>query len=59
MLSAGNNDEKLGEFCIDMLMIAKYFERIGDHATNISEWVIFSLTGEHVHGQLIPEEQTQ
>ncbi|MBP3310007.1 MAG: phosphate transport system regulatory protein PhoU, partial [Ruminococcus sp.] len=28
-------------------MIAKYFERIGDHATNIAEWVIFSVTGEH------------
>ncbi|MBQ8903592.1 MAG: phosphate transport system regulatory protein PhoU, partial [Oscillospiraceae bacterium] len=30
-----------------LLMIAKYFERIGDHATNIAEWVIFSVTGEH------------
>lgn len=34
-----------GEFCLDMLMIAKYLERIGDHATNIAEWVEFSLTG--------------
>lgn len=32
---------------IDMLMIAKYFERIGDHATNIAGWVLFSITGEH------------
>ena len=39
MLGSGNIDEKQGEFCIDMLMIAKYFERIGDHATNIAEWV--------------------
>ena len=31
----------------DMLMVAKYFERIGDHATNIAEWVIYSITGEH------------
>ncbi len=31
----------------DLLMVAKYFERIGDHATNISEWVIFSITGSH------------
>ena len=34
-----------GEECIDMLMIAKYFERIADHATNIAEWVEFSVTG--------------
>lgn len=47
MLSQGNVDEKMGEFCIDMLMIAKYFERIGDHATNIAEWVEFSITGSH------------
>ena len=36
-----------GEFAIDLLMIAKYFERIGDHATNIAEWVEFSVTGVH------------
>ncbi len=36
-----------GELALDFLMIAKYFERIGDHATNIAEWVIFSVTGEH------------
>ena len=30
-----------------MLMIAKYYERIGDHATNIAEWVEFSITGMH------------
>lgn len=32
---------------LDLLMIAKYFERIGDHAENIAEWVIYSITGEH------------
>ena len=32
-----------GEEALDMLMVAKYFERIGDHATNIAEWVIYSL----------------
>lgn len=37
----------LGEQATDLLMVAKYLERIGDHATNISEWVIFSITGEH------------
>lgn len=37
-----------GEQAADMLMVAKYFERIGDHATNIAEWVIYSITGKHV-----------
>ena len=36
-----------GEYALDLLMIAKYFERIGDHATNIAEWVMFSVTGVH------------
>ena len=36
-----------GEYALDLLMIAKYFERIGDHATNIAEWVEFSVTGKH------------
>ena len=36
-----------GAYALDLLMIAKYFERIGDHAVNIAEWVIFSVTGVH------------
>lgn len=36
-----------GEYAVDLLMIAKYFERIGDHAVNIAEWVEFSVTGVH------------
>lgn len=40
----GAND---AEALIDLLMIAKYFERIGDHAENIAEWVIYSMTGKH------------
>ena len=36
---------------LDLLMIAKYYERIGDHATNIAEWVEFSLTGRHRDGE--------
>ena len=36
-----------GEFALDLLMIAKYFERIGDHAVNIAQWVLFSVTGIH------------
>ena len=42
------DDRANGGFCIDLLMIAKYLERIGDHATNIAEWVEFSITGQHV-----------
>ena len=41
------DDSAASSLCLDMLMIAKYFERIGDHATNIAEWVEFSITGEH------------
>lgn len=41
-------DKANGEFCIDLIMIAKYLERIGDHATNIAEWVEYSITGSHV-----------
>ncbi|CCX37549.1 phosphate transport system regulatory protein PhoU [Clostridium sp. CAG:1013] len=43
----GENRES-GEFCIDLLMVAKYFERIGDHAVNVAEWVQYSLTGTKV-----------
>lgn len=44
----GENRES-GEFCIDLLMVAKYFERIGDHAVNVAEWVQYSLTGVKVN----------
>ena len=42
-----SEDRANGEFCIDLLMIAKYLERIGDHAVNIAEWVEYSITGIH------------
>lgn len=42
-----HQNKENGEFCMDLLMIAKYYERIGDHATNIAGWVYYSLTGEH------------
>lgn len=46
----GENSDN-GESCLDLLMIAKYFERIGDHAVNIAEWVEFSLTGQHISNE--------
>ena len=42
-----------GDEAIDLIMIAKYLERIGDHATNIAEWVEFSITGIHAGGTAI------
>lgn len=41
-----------GAFCLDVLMIAKYLERIGDHATNIAEWVEYAMTGVYKGGRL-------
>jgi len=46
-------DVRNGNQAIDLVMVAKYFERIGDHAVNIAEWVIFSLTGEHKRRRII------
>jgi phosphate transport system protein len=46
-LIAKNNG--YGEQCLDLLMIAKYLERIGDHAENIAEWVVYSITGARGH----------
>jgi len=40
-------DKNNGEQAMDLLMVAKYYERIGDHAVNIAEWVVFSITGIH------------
>ena len=40
-------DASNGEQAMDLLMIAKYYERIGDHATNIAEWLEFAITGIH------------
>ncbi|NMC57541.1 MAG: phosphate transport system regulatory protein PhoU, partial [Eubacteriaceae bacterium] len=40
-------NQRYGELCLDILMIAKYLERIGDHAVNIAEWVEYSITGNH------------
>ena len=47
MIAENPLNEDDGEYAIDLIMIAKYFERIGDHAVNIAEWVEFSVTGVH------------
>ena len=44
LIAEGDRD---GAFLLDILMIAKYIERVGDHATNIAEWVVYSITGQH------------
>lgn len=48
LIDAIHCDPQIGEQATDLLMAAKYFERIGDHATNIAEWAIYAMTGEHV-----------
>ena len=50
LVAAIKEDRDLGETAIDEIMIAKYFERIGDHAVNIAEWVDFSMTGRLLSG---------
>ena len=44
LIAEGDRD---GAFLLDVLMVAKYIERVGDHATNIAEWVVYSITGQH------------
>ena len=43
LIAGGEN----GGLCLDLLMIAKYFERIGDHACNIAQWVEYAITGDY------------
>ena len=47
LIEALRADGAEGEYCFDLLMIAKYLERIGDHAVNIAGWVEYALTGEY------------
>jgi len=48
LIKAISEGHSNAEALIDLLMISKYFERIGDHAENIAEWVIYSITGKHI-----------
>ncbi len=47
LIQAIARNPEQGEDTLDLLMIAKYFERIADHATNVAEWVIYGVTGTH------------
>ena len=47
LIGAVAADPAQGEYALDLLMIAKYFERIADHATNVAEWGIYGVTGTH------------
>ncbi len=51
-----HQDPENGSQAMDLLMIAKYFERIGDHATNIAEWVEYSITGVHKNEEIEKRE---
>ena len=48
-----HKDVKYGEQAFDLMQIAKYYERIGDHAVNIAHWIIFSITGRHKNIQVL------
>lgn len=49
LMSIAKNDPNSVEQAIDLILIAKYLERMADHATNIGEWVVYNVTGEHDH----------
>ena len=49
IISIISKDDTDAELLVDLLMVSKYFERIGDHAENIAEWVEYSITGDFVN----------
>jgi len=51
LTSLMKNDDKIVEQCVDFIFIAKYLERMADHATNIGEWVVYNVTGERYSSQ--------
>lgn len=53
MIRLVHENAENGEQAFDLMQIAKYYERIGDHAENIAEWVIFSITGMHKDTQVL------
>ena len=57
LIAAIGKDNSRGEYYLDLLMVAKYLERIGDHATNVAEWVEYSIIGRRSKNGVLPEEQ--
>lgn len=55
VINSIKEDSDAAQEAPDLLMIAKYFERIGDHVVNIAEWIIYALTGEHLSADTISE----
>ncbi|MCL1879477.1 MAG: phosphate signaling complex protein PhoU [Actinomycetia bacterium] len=53
LIALVHEDIAEGEKAMDWLMVAKYLERVGDHAVNIAEWVIFSITGQHKNSRIL------
>jgi phosphate transport system protein len=49
LMNIAKNDPNSVEQAVDFILIAKYLERMADHATNIGEWVVYNVTGEHEH----------
>ena len=52
-----SKDNTMGAYCIDLLMVAKYLERIADHATNIAEWVEYSILGRRPKDGVLPQSE--
>ena len=59
LIKSITEDGRNAEALIDLLMIAKYFERIGDHAENIAGWVVYSITGKHKNPSCRREQDTR
>ena len=57
LIAAISTDNTKGEYYLDLLMVAKYLERIGDHATNIAEWVEYSILGKRSKDGVFPDEK--